>query len=335
MSQIIGDRWRIVKQLPPGGQAETFVVIDLHDSARGRAVLKRLKNPNRLPRFKQEIDAIRALTHPNVLRLIAADPDAPKPYLVSEFCERGSLEDEKDSILRLSVDDRLALFEQICAGVSAAHSAGIIHRDLKPSNIFVRGSGELVVGDFGVCFIETEERLTETMEAVGARFYMAPELAEGRADVVTQRADTYALGKILYWLLTGRIFDREDYRRPDRLLTRQYPQPILHIHQLLDELITYEPTDRLGDAAAVANRVNPVRALLKGGFMTLEHRPQTCRYCGSGEYKSLGDSKDRTAVFNFGFTPTNDVPHIFVCQNCGHVLMFRPAYSKTPNWLGP
>src|SRR5437879_6117125 len=117
MAKIIGGRWQIEEELPAGGQAETFVVIDLQDKSQ-RAVLKRLKNPNRLPRFRQEIEAIRSLDHPNVLHLIAADAETERPYLVSEFCERGSLEDQEEWILGLSLDRRLELFRDICSGVT-------------------------------------------------------------------------------------------------------------------------------------------------------------------------------------------------------------------------
>src|ERR1044072_632440 len=192
LSQIIDNKWEIVKQLAEGGQAHTFLVNDTSTGQSG--VLKRLKNPNRLPRFEQEVATLRSLDHPKVLRLIDANVTAPKPYLVSEYCALGSLEDQKAAIAAQSISERLTLFAQIVEGVAAAHSVGVIHRDLKPSNIFVRSARDLVVGDFGVCFIQTQERLTETVEAVGARYYMAPELADGRAEDIKPAADVYSLG---------------------------------------------------------------------------------------------------------------------------------------------
>jgi serine/threonine protein kinase len=302
-----------------------------------KAVLKRLKNPNRLPRFEQEVAAIRALDSSRTLRLIDANTAAAKPYLVSEYCEHGSLEDFKENLPQLSVDDRLQLFAQISDGVAVAHAAGIVHRDLKPTNIFVRAPNDLVVGDFGVCFIQTAERLTETMEAVGARFYMAPELADGRADDVTPQADIYSLGKILYWLLTGRVFDREDYRRKDRLLSNFYTDDsILHVHQFLDVMIVYDRNARLKSGADMPKNIEALRRLLREGYPTLEHPPRLCRYCGVGNYKAIGTSNDKSAMFNFGLDSTNPpFPIIFVCRNCGHVEMFKPDYSKNPTWLGP
>lgn len=335
MAQIFDEKWQVVKDLREGGQAHTFLVRDLKTD--GLAVLKRLKNPNRLPRFEQEVAAIKSLDHPRVLRLLDANTAAPKPYLVSEYCELGSLEDQKAAISGLPLEDRLGMFAQICEGVAAAHRAGIIHRDLKPTNLFVRTLGDLVVGDFGVCFIQTGARLTETIEAVGARYYMAPELADGRAEDVKPASDVYSLGKILYWFLTGEVFDREDYRRKDRLLTNHFTDDsILQVHQLLDVMITYDRNERILDGLALVTAVAELRRRMDGRFPTLEHPPRRCRYCGVGTYKPIGEnSRDLSAVFNFGFSPTNaPVPLIFICAHCGHVEMFRPSSSKNPHWLG-
>jgi len=336
VAQIFDEKWQVVKDLREGGQAHTFLVRDLETGE--LAVLKRLKNQNRLPRFEQEVAAIKSLDHPRVLRLLDANTAAPKPYLVSEYCKLGSLEDQKANISGLPIEDRLVLFEQICEGVAAAHRAGIIHRDLKPSNVFARALDDLVVGDFGVCFIQTADRLTETIEAVGARYYMAPELADGRAEDVNPAADVYSLGKILYWFLTGKAFDREDHRRNDRLLTHQFTDDsILHVHKLLDEMITYDRAKRLSNGYDVVKAMAELKRRLDGRFPTLEHGPRRCRYCGIGTYKAIGEnSRDTSAVFNFGFNPTGPpVPHIFVCTNCGHVEMFMPSRSENPNWLGP
>jgi serine/threonine protein kinase len=308
----------------------------VNDTSTGQpGVLKRLKNPNRLPRFEQEVATLRSLDHPRVLRLIDANVTAPKPYLVSEYCALGSLEDQKEAIAAQSISERLTLFAQIVDGVAAAHSVGVIHRDLKPSNIFARSTHDLVVGDFGVCFIQTQERLTETVEAVGARYYMAPELADGRAEDIKPAADVYSLGKVLYWLLSGKIFDREDHRRKDRLLTALYPEYILQVHQFLDATVVYDVGERLPDAHAVAIATAELVRRIDGSFPTLEHPPRRCTYCGVGKYKVLGKSTDTSPVFNFGFSPTNPpMPHIFLCTHCGHVQMFRPQYSNNPNWLG-
>jgi serine/threonine protein kinase len=285
MGQVFDEKWEVVRQLGEGGQAHTFLVREA--SSGTLAALKRLKNPNRLPRFEQEITTLRSIDHPRVLRVIDANVTAPKPYLVSEYCELGSLEDQKTAIGELSLTARLAMFTQITDGVAAAHQAGVVHRDLKPSNIFVRKLDDLVVGDFGVCFIQTAERLTETVEAVGARFYMAPELADGRADDIKPASDVYSLGKVLYWLLSGSVFDREDHRRKDRLLSTLYPiDTILQVHQFLDVMIVYDPAERLPNAREVAVSFEELKRRVAGLYPTLEHPPRSAAIAES-EHTSL------------------------------------------------
>jgi serine/threonine protein kinase len=334
MAQIFGERWQIAEKLGEGGQGETFLVRDTKTGDDSLYVLKRLKNSKRLPRFEQEIEAIRSLNHPNVLRLIDADTSGPKPYLVSEYCKSGSLEDCKGDILRSDRDSRMGLFAEVCSGMAAVHEADIVHRDIKPSNVFLRDNGTAVVGDFGLCFMNGDERLTETAEAVGARYYMAPELAEGRAEEVTPRADVYSLGKLLYWLMTARVFDRERHRDGKKNLDNYYPMDdaIEHVMLLLDKMIVEEPSGRFNDASELLGQIPNVRRLMRGGYPPLTILPQLCRYCGNGKYEGL--PTDPTTMRNFGIGPTGTSElHIFLCGNCGHVLMFRADKSNNRGWL--
>ena len=91
MPKIYGDRWEIVKPLAEGGQAHTFLVIDKKGQGETQYVLKRLKNIKRLDRFKKEVEAVRNLTHENIVKLIDFDLEAETPYLVTEYCVGGSL----------------------------------------------------------------------------------------------------------------------------------------------------------------------------------------------------------------------------------------------------
>jgi serine/threonine protein kinase len=172
------------------------------------------------------------------LRIIDQDVTAPKPYLVSEYCSGGSLNDiDVDSY---TIIDRLSMFSKICHAVGYPHSnkPRIIHRDLKPKNIFLREDRRSpVVGDFGICYIDDDgTRITLFDEAVGARRYTAPELEDGRADDVTPAADVYSLGKILYWLMAGHVFDREKHRENRFDLTQDQKDPTMHwIYELLDK----------------------------------------------------------------------------------------------------
>ena len=123
-AQVYGGRWEIQAQLPEGGQAHTFRVIDLQSDRQVPYALKRLKNVKRLERFRTEVESLRSLDHPNVIKLIAFDLEVARPYLVSEFCSGGDLEANRDI---LHYDDltndylpALRLFAKICAGVVAS-----------------------------------------------------------------------------------------------------------------------------------------------------------------------------------------------------------------------
>ncbi|MGH9421927.1 MAG: serine/threonine protein kinase, partial [Thermoanaerobaculia bacterium] len=216
------------------------------------------------------------------------------------------------------------LFEKICDGAGAIHAAKIVHRDIKPANIFLRGDGSPVVGDFGLAFIEEAERLTDTMEAVGARWYMAPELAEGRLNEVTPRADVYSLGKLLYWLLTGNIFDRERHRDSRNNVHQFYEldESMENVNQLLDRMIVENPRSRYSDAGEVGREVRDVRRLLRGSYPALTAYPQMCRYCGRDMYAQL--ETDPISLQNMGLgAASGSTWSIFRCNICGHLLMFH------------
>lgn len=177
----------------------------------GEFVLKQLINPKRLARFETEIAAITKLSaHPHVIDLVdhGAFREAGKPTYVMRKADMALdkyLVERNPSTL-----DRLAMFDQILSGIEHIHASQIIHRDIKPENILVIGDTP-VISDFGLCLIqEADTRNTPTWEVVGPRYYMAPELADGRSLEVTTKADVYSLGKLLYFMLSrGKVFDRE------------------------------------------------------------------------------------------------------------------------------
>jgi len=153
MATIYGKRWEVLKSLSEGGQAHTFIVTDLNGTKDSRYVLKRLKNLDRLDRFKGEIEAVKNLSHEYIVKLVNFDLEAKKPYLVTEYCEGGSLSEAEPIWLKSPVI-AFKIFQQICEGVAHAHTNHIIHRDLRPDNIFLcTREGPAVVGDFGICYL--------------------------------------------------------------------------------------------------------------------------------------------------------------------------------------
>jgi serine/threonine protein kinase len=332
-------QWVVRRPLKEGGQAHTFLVYSVDDREQRPFVLKRLKNKKRLGRFKREVRAGLALSHPNILKVVDSELEKPEPYLVAQFCSGGSL--DAVCVSRLSTVERLNLFAGICRGVGYAHSEGVIHRDLKPENVFLlEDLVTPVVGDFGLCFIADEgERFTMVDEAVGARWYMAPELAHGYAEEITPASDVYSLGKILYWILAGRVFDREMHRAQRFDLTKGQIAPDYHfIYELLDKMIVEDPSKRLTNANDVTNSVGDIIRRIEMHSHDIDlASPQACTYCGVGFYKIVLDASRKTeggnlvsSVQNFGFYGGLDDPEwlILVCDYCANVQIFRPDLAK-------
>jgi len=163
-----------------------------------------------IARFDAERQALALMQHPHIARVLdAGATDSGRPYFVMELVDGEPITAYCDS-QRLSIEQRLRLFEQVCAAVQHAHTKGVIHRDLKPGNVLVgthEGEPFARVIDFGIAKATTgrltERTLaTELNQVMGTPFYMSPEQASGSADIDT-RTDVYSLGVILYELLTG------------------------------------------------------------------------------------------------------------------------------------
>ena len=158
-----------------------------------------------LDRFRLEGEAAARVRHPNVLAvhdLVFAE--SGQPYMVMDFAPGGSL---RESLARrgpLDSEEIVALLRPLLAGVAALHAAGIVHRDLKPENILIDGGGQPLVADLGLArALDRETRFTQTGALIGTPAYMAPE--QLRSVEPTAATDVYALGTILFELLTGQL----------------------------------------------------------------------------------------------------------------------------------
>ena len=210
----IWGRWEAVgPSFAEGGQGRIYEVVDNSEAFVGTYVLKELKNPKRSHRFSSELEAIVKLSeHPNVIDIVdhGIFRSQDKPCYVMPKAD-SSLDEAIESKI-LSAEQKFDVFTKICLGVSFLHSKSIIHRDIKPENILLF-SGIPKVADFGLCLIAGLSRETQTNEAVGPRYYMAPELEDGQCLNVNNKADIYSLGKLFYYILSnGEMFSREKYK---------------------------------------------------------------------------------------------------------------------------
>ncbi|MGH9948248.1 MAG: serine/threonine protein kinase [Pyrinomonadaceae bacterium] len=286
--KAFANRWKVIRELVPGGQSWTYLVEDLTNPGTEPFVLKRLKNLDRIKRFEHEIDAIKTLDHPNIIQLVDFDLNDEAPFLVTKYYAGGELEGTMAS--QLSPIEKLRLFSIICVAIAHAHEKGVIHRDIKPPNIlFEEGPTTPVVADFGIC-ISTElgiERVTELQEQVGARFYMAPELADGKLEDVTPASDVYSLGKLLYWLFAGRVFDREKHLHPSwDLRTDSSDIIMLSIYDnIFSKTIVEDPAMRFLNGTELWKEVQKIiGSAEKNGRYLDADVPSDCIFCGVGKY---------------------------------------------------
>jgi formylglycine-generating enzyme required for sulfatase activity/tRNA A-37 threonylcarbamoyl transferase component Bud32 len=153
-------------------------------------------------RFQTEAEAVAALQHPHVVQVYEVGQHEGLPYFSLEFCAGGSLDDQLDGT-PWEVRRAAALIETLAEAMQAAHTRGIVHRDLKPANVLLTEDGTPKITDFGLAKRLGVQGPTQTEAVLGTPSYMAPEQA-GQQKAVGPAADVYALGAILYELLTGR-----------------------------------------------------------------------------------------------------------------------------------
>jgi len=204
--------YTLVSRIGQGGMGSVWLASRSDGRFEGRAALKLLNvgliGHGGEARFRREGTILARLTHPHIARLIDAGvSDTGQPYLVLEYVE-GQHIDRYCEGAQLDVDERVRLFLDVQAAVAHAHANLIVHRDLKPSNVLVTASGQVKLLDFGIAKLIQDDsapaitRLTHDTGSAMTPRYAAPEQIAGGA--VTTATDVYALGVLLYELLTGR-----------------------------------------------------------------------------------------------------------------------------------
>jgi WD40 repeat protein/tRNA A-37 threonylcarbamoyl transferase component Bud32 len=157
-----------------------------------------------LARFRSEAEAVARLQHPNIVQIHEVGDCAGQPFFSLEFCSGGSLADQLDGT-PWAPGRAAGLVETLARAMDAAHQRGVVHRDLKPANVLMTADGQPKVTDFGLAKrLDQGQGQTCTGAVMGTPSYMAPEQAGGKAREVGPAADVYALGAILYEVLTGR-----------------------------------------------------------------------------------------------------------------------------------
>ncbi len=205
-------RYRVIRPIGRGGMAQVYLARRDDEAFKQHVALKIIRRgmdtEDILRRFRTERQILAALHHPHIARLLDGGmTDDERPFFVMEYIDGVPLTKYCDDH-RLSVDDRLRLFQHVCSAVHYAHKNLIVHRDLKPSNILVTNEGEVKLLDFGIAkFLNPDlpgytVPMTRTEMRVMTPEYASPEQVRGQT--ITTASDIYSLGVVLYELLTGR-----------------------------------------------------------------------------------------------------------------------------------
>jgi serine/threonine protein kinase len=255
---IARGRYRVERVLGDGGMAKVLLA---HDVELGREVAVKLldellaADESFRARFAREARVAAGLSHPNVVTVFDVGEADGCPFIVMELVTGRTLEERLRREGTLSANDVLAIARQVCAGLEHAHANGLVHRDLKPGNLIEREDGTVKIADFGIARAVEGTEFTETGTIVGTAAYLAPEQAE--AGVVTPATDLFALGVVLYELLTGR-----QPWKVDSLAAlagrREAPPPELPadtppgLRAAIERCLRPDPEDRPSSAAEVA-----------------------------------------------------------------------------------
>jgi serine/threonine protein kinase len=266
--QLISGRYLLEAVLGRGGMATVWRGVD---ERLGRSVAVKLldradtADPAMLQRFDREARTAGGLTHPNIVAVYDVGTDNGVPYLVMELIDGTSLASLLDSG-PLPIEQALDVAHQTCGALAMTHARGVVHRDIKPANILLTPTGTVKVCDFGIARLAQQQtNLTAPHTAIGTSSYMAPEQAS--AGPVDARTDLYALGCVLYAMLTGHppftgdnplsVLWQHQYQ-PARAVASLRPDTPVDLDVLVARLLAKNPYDRPATAAEVRDRLAAV-----------------------------------------------------------------------------
>ncbi|HBG35631.1 MAG TPA: serine/threonine protein kinase, partial [Treponema sp.] len=199
-------KYKVVSVIAKGGMGIVYKAI--HPTLKRYIIIKKLTmrgNPELRERFKREAEILLDLRHRNIVHMFDYFVEAGSHYIALEFVDGMSLDKLLVKTKKLSCQTAMLIFRDACKALLYAHENGIVHRDIKPGNILISSHGEIKLADFGIASSEkeAETNLTQDGSTLGTPSYMPPEQFS-KTKKVDNRADIYAMGVMLYEMVTGK-----------------------------------------------------------------------------------------------------------------------------------
>src|SRR5271163_4998243 len=254
------DQYKLTEVIARSGMASIFKAIDQIDGKTVAIKIPYMQFESDVVffgRFQREEEVGRRLDHPNIIKVLTPKKKS-RMYFAMEYVEGLSLRAMMRDKQPFPAARALDLAHQICSALIYMHSQGVVHRDLKPENILVTDAGQVKIMDFGIALDESARRLTWSglSSTIGTPDYMAPEQVSGRRG--DARTDIYALGTILYEMLTTELpYSSDNVYNMMRAKTNEDPQPPTkyqpdldpHLEEIILHAIERAPRDRYASAA--------------------------------------------------------------------------------------
>lgn len=271
---ILNGRYELLERIGSGGMS---IVYKSRDRALGRIVAIKMLHESLtsdegfLKRFQQEAHAAANLTHPNIVTIHDIGQDGYRHYIVMEYVDGKTLKQlikyENNNGRFMPISRALDLIIQVCNGIGYAHRAGLVHCDVKPQNMLVTSDERIKVADFGIARAISSATQQQIVSQVwGTPQYFSPEQASGEA--ATPASDVYAIGIVLFEMLSGRLpFKAESHtamalkhlQTPPPLITEFNPAVPPQLEQIIDKILAKEPSGRYRTAGQLGRILSTYR----------------------------------------------------------------------------
>jgi len=306
-------------------------------------VMNEIKNADLLKeaklRAEKEIENMANTKHPNLINIV--DSDIWNHWFVSPFYQKGTLENNRD-YYKGNLYETLIFLRPLIDGVSLLHKKGLVHRDIKPANIFINKNNEPILGDFGLMFNFLDNpRLTRTSENVGSWEWMPPWAENKRFNDVESSFDIYSLGKLLWYLISGKdLLQREYFDNKENNVELLFPEKkeMQFANIIFNKTIVEDKKDCIGDAKQLLNLIDEIIEVIQSrADFLLFNIKRICKACGKGEYRVYTDTNEdpnKEELFGFGIRPSKGGDFkLFCCTTCGHTqLFFKKSNAELKFW---